>query len=182
MIETPDGDVPVENLRVGGFVTTADDGPREIRWINSRRVAAEGPFAPVEFAAGAVGNRRILRVSQQHRMVVSGLKSQLLFGADQMLAPAKGLVDADAIRIVEGGEVEYFHFLLDQHQIVFAEGAPSESFHPGASALNGVDDAAKAELFTLFPELETLPGSYGETARPTLRTYEAQVFSQFGGA
>ncbi len=53
----------------------------------------------------------------------------------------------------EGGEVEYFHMLLDTHEIIYAEGAPSESFHLGEQGWKALDQATRNEILTLFPEL-----------------------------
>jgi hypothetical protein len=46
---------------------------------------------------------------------------------DDVLVPARHLLDSRAIAQVEMAEIEYFHLLLDQHDIILAEGAPCES-------------------------------------------------------
>ncbi len=58
--------------------------------------------------------------------------------------------------------------MFDQHEIVFSESVPSESFYPSADVSNGVEDATRAEILALFPELSDTPTSYGPSARPTL--------------
>ncbi|MFD1797797.1 Hint domain-containing protein, partial [Paracoccus aurantiacus] len=52
-------------------------------------------------------------------------------------------------------EVSYVHFLFDDHQIVRANGAASESLYTGAEALKSVGPAAVEEIFAIFPELQT---------------------------
>jgi len=49
IIETENGDCPVEFLSVGDLVLTKDHGFQPIRWIASRKVLARGKFAPVVF-------------------------------------------------------------------------------------------------------------------------------------
>ena len=83
-------------------------------------------------APGTFGNRRELTVSPRHRMLVTGWQVETHLGLDEVFVPARLLVDGRQVRQVPQARVEYFHILLDQHQVIFAEGAPSESFHPGA--------------------------------------------------
>jgi hypothetical protein len=59
--------------------------------------------------------------------------------------------------------------------VVYAEGAATESFHPGSVGLSAVTDAAREELFALFPQLRSNIGSYGQTARRCLRRHEANL-------
>jgi hypothetical protein len=40
-----------------------------------------------------------------------------------------------------------------------------------------VNDAARAEMFTLFPELRADPRAYGDTARRCLRRHEAMALT-----
>ena len=71
--------------------------------------------------------------------------------------------------------VTYHHLLLPRHALIFANGALSESLYPGRFALSGFDDAAKAELFDLFPAFADVltdadPSAlYGATALPFAR-------------
>jgi len=174
LITTADGAVPVENLAVGDLVQTVDNGLQPIRWKGTRRVPALGSFAPIRFAAGAVGNDQVLEVSPQHRMLVTGWRAELFFGSSEVLTPAKHLVNGGSIRRRCGGWVEYHHILFDDHELVFANGAPSESFHIGATGLSALTQDCAEELFALFPELEqgTLPQT---PARPVLRHREARL-------
>lgn len=178
MIATDKGEKPVETLAAGDTVLTKDNGLQELRWIGSRTVPAKGNLAPIMIKAGAMANDRDLMVSPQHRMVVEGWKSELLFGEREVLAAAKHLVNNDTIYVKEGGEVEYFHMLFDAHEIVFANGAASESFHPGEVGIDALADAAREEIFTLFPELRDNAASYGPAVRTSLKGHEAKVLSQ----
>jgi len=65
--------------------------------------------------------------------------------------------------------------LFDTHEVIYANGAATESFHPGQEGIAGVDDAAREELFAIFPELRADIGQYGQTARMCLRGHEAQM-------
>ena len=71
-ITTPSGQVPIEKLAAGDMVVTMDHGPQPIRWISSSKRHAIGDMAPILIRKGALGNTRDLRVSPQHRMLLSG--------------------------------------------------------------------------------------------------------------
>ena len=125
-IATPAGDTPVEALAIGDRVLTADGSHKPIKWLGRRaysgRFAAGKPhLLPVHFAAGALGNGRPLRplwVSPQHAMLVDGA-----------LIPAICLVNGVSIVQETAVErIEYVHVELDRHDVIFAEGAASETY------------------------------------------------------
>lgn len=159
MIQTPSGQRPVEALKVGDLVTTATGGAKPIRWIGARwlgaRVMADQPsMRPVRIAAGALGAglpMRDLVVSPQHRMAI---RSDAAQGGAQVLVAAKHLTGAPGISICDDcSGVEYIHFMFDQHEIVLAEGALSESLYAGVQAINMLPADSRREILTLFPQL-----------------------------
>ena len=168
-IATPEGDVPVERLKVGDLVLTQDSGPQPIRWVRGSVAPRSGRLRPIRIAQGALGSgkpKADLVVSQQHRMLVRSPIAQRMFDADEVLVAAKNLTCIPGIAIEEAeGNVEYWHFLLDRHEIVFAEGAPSESLLPGPFALDAMGPEARSEVLALFPELATRDARE-RTARP----------------
>lgn len=174
-IETPSGERRIEKLRAGDLVLTLDNGPQRIRWIGKKTVRATGSLAPVRFTRGTIGNHRDLMVSPQHRILCGGYMTQLHFGEPEVLAPAKSLVDELGVTIAYGGMVTYYHMLFDSHQIVIANGAPSESFFPGGYGLDTLSDPSRDEIFRLFPELRTNVGAYGPASRVCVRASEARA-------
>ncbi|PTQ66454.1 Hint domain-containing protein [Celeribacter persicus] len=175
-IATPYGARRVEELRPGDLVITMDNGLQPLRWVGARTVPAMGRFAPIEIAKGTLGNETDLIVSPQHRMLLRGWHSEMLFGTSEVFSAAKHLVNGTTIRERSGGMVSYYHLMFDRHEVIFAEGAATESFHVSDHSLTGVTDAARDELFTLFPELRALPGQHGDTARKCLKAHEAELF------
>ena len=76
-----------------------DHGLQPIRWIQSRTVPATGNMAPVRIRPGAVvGLEKDLIVSPQHRMLLNGWRSEMLFGTSEAFAAAKHLVNGTTIR------------------------------------------------------------------------------------
>ncbi|MCC7321100.1 MAG: Hint domain-containing protein [Rubellimicrobium sp.] len=175
LIDTATGPRRVEDLRPGDHVLTLDRGMQPLRWTGRRTVSGRGRAAPVTIATGALGNLRPLVVSQQHRMLIAGWRAELLVGEAEVLVAALHLVNDSTIRLTPRDRVTWVHILFDRHEIVMAEGCPSESFHPGAIGLSRLDEAARDEILTLFPELAQPDGPARATARPCLRAHEARL-------
>ncbi|AWD23471.1 hypothetical protein B6K69_11510 [Fuscovulum blasticum] len=166
-IKTRAGETPVEKLRPGSAVLTLDDGYQVIRWIGSRRLSAEEletypHLRPIRIRAGALGinqPEQDLMVSPQHRIFVRSKVAERMFGAEEVLVAAKSLLTIDGVEVVEeAAAVTYWHFLFDKHQVVYANGAASESLFTGPEALKSVTPEARSEILAIFPSLQ------GETA------------------
>ena len=183
-IRTPRGDVLVEDLRVGDLVTTMDNGPQKIRWINTRSYDAGqmqkgSHLHPVLIKRGTFGAERDLLVSQQHGVLVGQ--------SGDSFARAKHLADAaKGVRIAKGKKsVTYVHLMFDDHQVIFAENVPSESFYPGPMALTQMSKPHRAAFSKVLPALgtgrvnrEEVAKVYGPTARVFLK--KKQVLNQHG--
>ena len=155
MIRTERGDVAVETLAIGGQLVTLSGEARPIRWIGRRSYAARfirrnRAVLPICIEAGALADgvpARDLMISPKHAMFLDGV-----------LIPAECLVNGTTIRRVAQAEVvEYYHLELDSHDVILAEGAPSESF---------VDDDSRgmfhnaAEYLALYPGVGPVPPGY----------------------
>lgn len=184
MIDTPTGARPVETLREGDRVQTADSGAREILWIGSRRITGARLYVmphlrPVRFRAGALGigrPDRDLLVSPQHRMVVRGTAARALFNTPEVLVPARDLVNGGSVAIDTAlREVSYVHLLLARHAIIRANGLDTESFHPADADLASLATADRGRLLALLPGIEADPHSYGGHARRHLSASETAI-------
>ncbi len=162
LIGTAVGQIAIENLTAGDMVTTLDHGEQPIRWIGSRTVGqteltANPALRPVRIAAGALGigvPARDLVVSPQHRVLARSIIVERMFNTSEVLVPANKLIGMDGITVDETTtEVTYFHILFDRHEIVFSEGAPTESLYLGPQALAALSAEAIEEIEYLFPDL-----------------------------
>lgn len=173
-IQMADGsECQVEYLAEGDLVLTRDSGPQKIRWIGGRTARAYGHLAPVVITKGALGNHSDLIVSQQHRMMLSDWRAEVMLGSQEVLVKAKDLINGDTIYRREGGMVEYFHILFDNHEVIYSEGIPSESLHINTTTLDSLAEESRAEIIELFPELETHPQISAVASRMSLKSYEA---------
>jgi len=119
--------VPIEQLRIGDKVLTRDDGPQAVRWIGHTTLRAVGDFAPVVIAKGALHNENDLIVSPDHRLFVYQRTDRLGAGRPEVLVKVRHLINGDTVRQQDGGFVEYYQLLFDEHQIIYAEGIAAES-------------------------------------------------------
>lgn len=184
LIQTPQGLRPVEDLREGDRVQTKDNGAEDILWIGSRRMSGARMFAmphlaPVRIRSGAFGIERPrgdLLVSPQHRMLIKGPVAQALFNTPEVLVSARDLVNDTTVRVARGlREVHYIHLLLPHHQVLWANGVETESFHPASAAMDTLDEDDRQRLLQQFPALARDPQSYGAYARRNLSAAEAAM-------
>ena len=179
LILTDHGQIAIENLAVGALIRCQDGQFRPAKWIGHTTVRAVGSFAPIVFAKGAIGNESELILSPQHRVYLSGWKAEVLFGETEILVKAKDLVNGDTIYRRDGGEITYYHVLLNGHHIIYANGAPAESLYLGEQTMAVLDDEGRQEIISLFPELAVgaLPEGHKAVCLPTLRAYEASALN-----
>lgn len=183
LVQTPCGAVPVETLQAGDLVNTLDRPPQPVRWIGSRKVdtaelRADASLYPIRIKQGALGENRPQRdllVTQNHRIYLEDWRAELLFAEPQVLVPAKSLLnDSTILRDVSVQEIEYFHLLFDDHNVIFTDGAPTESLHPGNYTMSAMTPESQQELKRLLPRLDT-PDGYGATARYGLKPWEGTM-------
>ena len=117
----------VEDLRAGDRVLTRDDGPQEIRWIGQKTLRAVGAFAPVCITKGTLHNENDLILSPDHRIFVYQREDRLGAGRAEVLIKVRHLMNGESVYQQEGGFVDYFQLLFDDHQIIYAEGIAAES-------------------------------------------------------
>ena len=147
-IRTPDGDVAVEDLRVGGAVCTLLDGPaRRIAWIGHRTVDCRRhprpeKVLPIRVSAGAFGPglpARPLYLSPDHAVYVG-----------DVLIPVGLLTNGRSIAQVPVDEVTYYHIELPEHDVVLAEGLPAESFLDTGNRANFENSEGATRLWPDF--------------------------------
>lgn len=180
-LATPQGEKTIEQLRVGDLIVTSDNGAQPITWLFAKtwtpaEIAAAPNLAAVLICKGALGvglPSRDLRLSQQHRVLVQGPVAQRMFGADQVLIPAKALLSLPGVMLeLPDCNVTYYHVMLERHEILFASGVPSESLFLGAQALDSIPKPALIEICKL---LNVTRRDLGKTTGPIA---PARVFAK----
>lgn len=178
-VETPSGPRLIESIREGDFVNTIDHGPRQVKWVGSRRLSAEDlaiaphlkPILIPKHTFGLNVPARDMLLSPQHRILFEGWAAYKAFATDEILVPAKAVFDP--VSTVE--EVTYIHILFRAHEVITCDGLRSESFHPGPIGIGALEERSRAELFDVFPELATGDLSrHGGFARPVATVKEGR--------
>lgn len=156
LIDTPKGPVPVETLAAGDQINTMDNGAQPLLWVGSKRVAATGNNRPVRIEAGALGGGLPLAplvVSRQHRVLAQSRVAERMFGTPEVLCAAHHLKDLSGIHHDDQvAEIEYCHIMCERHEIVFANGAPTETM------LYGEETRETLPLIDRLQILAALPG------------------------
>ncbi len=174
LITTDRGDLPVEALSPGMRVLTQGDGYQELvtalrRSVDASELARNPKLYPIRITAGALGAglpKRDLIVSRQHRMVARSGIVKRMCGAMTVLVAAIRLTELPGITVEDEVErVEYFHLIFKEHQIIYAEGAPTESFLLNADTAKTIGHAQREEFARLFPD-QIVSGDFGPSAQP----------------
>ena len=154
-ISTPNGQRPIEQLLPGDLIDTIDRGPVPLMLIRRRQVSrdhlADHPrHAPIRIPPSSLGPglpRSLLRVSPQHRVLLSSKVVSRMFGDREVLSPAAQLVGNCGITREEVREtIEYIHLLFDHHAIILANGLPVESLYLGTNVLKELSRAEYVEF------------------------------------
>ena len=183
-LATPDGPRAIQSLRQGDLILTRDNGAQAVMWTGHRRMSGARLYTmphlrPIRFRAGALGIDRPdqeLIVSPQHRMLIKGAAAQALFNTAEVLVKAEDLLNDATITVDHTmREVTYVHVMLEAHNIVWANGIETESFHPSNTALDLIDPTQREGLLALRPDIARDPHSYGDYARRNLSGSEAAI-------
>lgn len=161
---TNKGEVPVEALRPGDLVETADHGLQPIKWVHgqsiSQREMMENPkLAPVWVSKDSFGPNcpsKDMRLSRQHRILVRTAS----FSEQEVLVPAVKLAHIPEVKIDATYEkITYFHILLDRHEIIMADNLLVESLLLGPQTTKqlGINRVREAAAAVTDPVLASVP-------------------------
>jgi Hint domain len=154
-IRTTEGEVNIEELRIGDNVLTASGETRPIKFIGRRKVSrnrsglwnGDGPVKILRFAIDGKAPHSDLYVSAAHAIYIDGI----LIRASDLANGVTIVADAKP----EALSLNYFHIALDTHEPILAEGLAVESFQ--RDNLHAFDNA---------DEYVRLYGSPGEPLAP----------------
>lgn len=178
LIDTPDGPRRVEDLVAGDRVTTLANGSRALAWVARRRILpveilAYPGLRPLCLPQGIAGNGSPLQLSPRQRILIDDWRAEVYFGEDRVLVAAEALSDSGDPRpglTAEG--VDYVVLLCDRHEILLADGALSESFHPDEAGLSALTAAERASLAAIWAEADL---TRRRAAYPIVKNAEARA-------
>lgn len=153
-IATPSGPRKVETLAAGDMVLTDGGEARQVIWVGCSRQTQESLLRHPNLRPGVIPAGALspglpladLHLSPQHRIVMQGPTCELLFGTDTVLVAVKFLVGTLADVAPVTGPVDYFHILLEDHDMLVSNGLPTESFQPARRTIDVMDDVTRSTL------------------------------------
>ncbi|MFT9215214.1 MAG: Hint domain-containing protein [Acetobacter malorum] len=130
MIETPNGEVPVQNIQVGTEVITYDAGSpqtRKVIWAGKKRAVTNPLLAddlagfPVRILRGAISEGvpyKDMLITPEHCLIFNG-----------QFIPARMLVNGRSVFYDKSiSSYDYYHIETEQHSVIKADGMLTESY------------------------------------------------------
>ena len=153
-IETSDGEINIEDLRIGDNVLTASGEAKPIKFIGRCKVSRRRKNGPVKISRFAIDGKAPhsdLYISAEHAIYVDGI-----------MIPAGNLVNGVTIIADDRPELlslTVFNIELDRHEAILAEGLAVETFRLD-------NQLTHAFWFDNADEYVRLYGSPGEPPAP----------------
>lgn len=157
-LATPDGEAEIETLRIGDLLQTADGRAVPVKWIGRQTVSrlfSGSQTQPVRIRAGALGDGlpySDLTVTAEHGMIIDGY-----------VINASALVNGATIDFVPMDELEdrffVYHVETENHDVIFANGAPAETFVDAVTRQNFDNYQEYLDLYgaeRIVPEMDRL--------------------------
>jgi hypothetical protein len=140
-IRTVEGERKIEDLAIGDLLPTMSGGLRAVQWIGRySRKKSDPSKAWVKDALPVRIDRSALAPNVPHAdLYVTAAHSLLI---DGVLVPAELLINGATITRYEpeSDELDFFHIKLESHDVVYAEGVPTETlFYVDESFVNFAD-------------------------------------------
>ena len=126
-IDTPDGPVRADRLRPGDLIVTRDNGARPLISTGCIELPTHGSFTPVRLRAPYFARSHDLIVAPEQHIALSGAEVEYLFGDEEVLVAARGLVNGrSALYEARRPMIDYTMLRLDRNEVIFAADCPVE--------------------------------------------------------
>ena len=190
VVETARGPVLARDIRVGDRLITRDNGLQSVRWVGTSTVmyGDEGKTpeqahkGPVRVRAGALGTdpgAGNLVLAPGHRALIRHPLNELLFAVDEAMAAVGDLTHIEGVDFVPRSVGRWTHVLLDQHELLRANGLWVESFSPDLWSIRVAYPEEWEAITTAMPRLryDSAEASYID-ARITLDAREVRLLDR----
>lgn len=174
-VETPFGLMPMGDMQRGDVVETLGGAQVPVLQVIRRTVPARGLFEPVRLRRPYFGLDHDTVVAPYQRVVIGGSRVEYLFSAEQVLVPARHLVNGSAaVRERDHLLVTYTQLLLPDHQAILANGTYMESLNIGR--IRRKKDILASSLLGPIRR-DSLP-EHSVPAYPVLSSFEALILAE----
>lgn len=173
-IDTLRGKVAARDLREGDQVKIYGDKFATLRWVGLSRQGdnSDLPMRRVE----TDGSPSTTLLSPDNLVMVRHPRTELLFGTNEVLCPARFLADAGLFVQDDTVTPVFVHLLFETYELIKCGEDWVESLMPNMSHIRSADLGVAKEITAVLPRLETEQGlaSYVRN-RPVLNAREALV-------
>lgn len=163
LIQTPSGDVAIEDLAPGDMITTTNGEAAQLTWIGSGNfVPADrrNPMPLTRIMVDSFGNSRpnmFLTIGPAARILHRTANMRAGNDVLRLLTLASELLDGEnVIKVSPPTPVKLFHICLSHHATIFAGGLEAETFHPAGNGFESAPPSFKAKFLSMFPQIDTL--------------------------
>lgn len=174
LIQTPKGNVAIEDLLPGDLVITGAGIAAPIRWIGScafgpRDATRRGSMTRIMTDTFGLGRPAgFLTLGPAARILRTPVHLQSMLHTEPHLTAARDFIDGvNVIGVISPTPIRLYHLMLERHATVRASGLVCETFHPGTAISRMGTNPTSELLLSLFPQLERLSG-FGSLAHPRL--------------
>jgi hypothetical protein len=124
---TPAGEVAIEDIQIGDLVQTMRGEAMAVKWIGRHFYKRSGSSWNAKVVPVRVARHALDQATPHTDLYLSPGHSLFIDGA---FIRVQDLVNGTSIAAVApvGREIEYFHIVLDTHEVILAEGAAAETF------------------------------------------------------
>lgn len=174
LLLTKDGYRPVEHLVEGDFLILADGRSDKIRWIGCSVLDEEAldlqpNMRPIRLRKDCLAKGypfADLVVSPQHRIWVNGHAIREMTDGIGGLIAAKHLVGDNGVEVARDiRSVRYYHVLMDNHEVLWSNGLPTESLLIGKHLCGHLAPALRRDIILHVPEAERMFQNTGQQSR-----------------
>lgn len=173
-VETLRGPVAARDLKIGDQVKTRRGGFATLRWVGTSR-PLERAGTPMR-RVGSDGREGTTLLAPDHLVLISHPQNDLLFGAADVLCPAKYLVASGHFVPDANVSPALVHLLFDTYELVKCGEDWVESLLPDMDQIRAEDPETADEIVEYLPRLSSRQGlaSYLRT-HPVLDAREARL-------
>ena len=157
LIATPDGPVAIEDLVPGQLITT-EDGPRMLRWRGALTVIPGQPTTTelTRLSADCFGPSRPMHDLQLGPSARFLSRKPDGFSRLRFRTPENAVDGESIVSVRPVAPVPLYHLVLDQQELIFANGLETPSYHPSLGAERGLVGDLVSLFLCFFPYLNRL--------------------------
>ncbi len=184
LIQTADGEIPIEDLMPGMTIACGNGQEETLFWKGTITIVPGAPTADdaearlYRVTADAYGPSRPSRdlvLGPSARRLVRDATARQMCGCEAALEPIKQAADGHAvIEVLPVRPTRVYHLMTTNHATILANGVEVETYHPGSGYAAGLSADLQRMFHALFPHVDADEG-FGRMLWPHLASSEDAI-------